>query len=67
MKMPKFGTKNALFGYSWAEICKQNNYILEQHRQICLIAKFCEIMKMPKFVTKNVLERYFRARISKKL
>ena len=53
MKMPKFGTKNALFGYSWAETCKQNNHILEQHHQICLIAKFCQIMKMPKFGTKN--------------
>ena len=51
MKMPKFGTKNALFGYSWAETCKQNSHI-EQHHQICLIAKFREIMKMPKFGTK---------------
>ena len=53
MKMPKFGTKNALFGYSWAETSKQNNHILEQHHQIRLIAKFREIMKMPKFGTKN--------------
>ena len=51
--MPKCGTKDALFGYSWAETCKQDNHILEQHRQICLIAKFREIMKMPKFGIKN--------------
>ena len=46
--MPKLGTKDALFGYFWAEIRKQYCHIRKQHPRICLIAKFCEIMKMLK-------------------
>ena len=43
--MPKFGTKNASFGY--------------QHPRICLIATFREKMKMLKFGTENTLFGYF--------
>ena len=64
-KMSKFGTKNALFGYFWAGIWKQNCHIWNQHLWICLIAKFREIMKMPKFETKNALFGYFWVRIFK--
>ena len=46
-KTHNFGTKNDLFGYSWAAIC----VIWNQHPQIYLIAKFCEKTKMPKFGT----------------
>ena len=45
-KKKKFVTKNALFGYFWAVIWKQNCYICNQTPRICLIAKFCERMKM---------------------
>ena len=65
MKMPKFGTKNALFVYFWASILKNYCHIWNQHPQICLIAKFCEETKMLKFGTKNALFGYFWARILK--
>ena len=42
MKMPKFGTQNALFGYFWARISKSYFYISNQHPRVCLIAKFRE-------------------------
>ena len=51
-KMPKFRTKNALFGYFWAGILKNYCYIWNQHRQIFLIAKFHGKTKMSKFGTK---------------
>ena len=35
MKMPKFGTKSALFGYFWARILKNYCHIWDQHPQIC--------------------------------
>ena len=54
-KMPKFGTKNALFGYFWARILKNYCHIWNQHLRISVIAKFCEETKMPKFGTKNDL------------
>ena len=61
--MPKFGTKNALFGYFWASIVRildcQNCQILKQHHRIFLITKFREIMKMPEFGTKSALFGYF--------
>ena len=74
-KMPKFGTKNAIFGYFWPRmpyltIFGQDFYknycqIWNQHPWICLIAKYREIMKMPKFGTKSALFGYFWARILK--
>ena len=62
--MSKFGTKNALIGYFWAGIWKQNCHILKQHPRICVIPKFLEIIKMPKFGTKNDLFRYFWPKMS---
>ena len=52
-KMPKFGTKIALFGYFWARILKKYCQIWNQHSQICLFAKSHEIAKMSKFRSKN--------------
>ena len=63
--MPKFGTKNALFGYFLAEILKSFCRILNQHHQVCKISKFFEETKMPKFGTKNALFSYIWARILK--
>ena len=57
--MPKFWTKNALFGYLQARILEKNFHNSNQHFRICLIAKFCEEAKMLKFATKNVLFEYF--------
>ena len=62
-KIPKFRTKNALFGYFWAKILKHYCHIWNQHPQICQIAKFREKTKMPKFGIKNALFGYFWARI----
>ena len=36
-KFPKFGTKNALFGFIWGRILKNYCHISNQHPQICLI------------------------------
>ena len=58
-KMPKFGTKNALFGYLWARISKNYCHIWNQPLPICLVATFCEETKMPKLGTKNALFKYF--------
>ena len=66
-KIPKFGTKNALFRYFWAGIWQKNCHILNQYPRICLIGKFQEIIKTPKFGTKNALCWYFWIRILKKL
>ena len=75
IKISKFGTKNAVFGYFWPKMFYldifqlefENNYcyILNQHPLICLIAKFYEKVKIPKFGTKNVLFEYFWAMIYK--
>ena len=54
-KMPKFGTKNALFGYFWVGIWKQYCHIGNQHIPISLNPKFWEKTKMSKFGTKNAL------------
>ena len=35
MKMPKFGTKNVLFGYFWTGIFKNFCHIWVKHPQIC--------------------------------
>ena len=64
-KMPKFGTKNALFGYFWVRILKNYCHIWNQHPRIRIITKFGEKMKFPKFETKNALHEYFYARILK--
>ena len=42
-KMPRFGTKSALFGYFWARILKN----CSEHPRISAIAKFREETKMP--------------------
>ena len=62
-KFPKFGTKNALFGFIWGRILKNYCHISDQHPQICQIPKFCETVERPNFGTKNVLFGYFWARI----
>ena len=65
MKIPKFGTKNALFEYFGARISKNYRHIWNQHPRIPLTAKFREKMEIPKFETKNDLFGYFWARIFK--
>ena len=42
MQRPKFESKNTWFGYFWVWIWKNYRDIQNQHRRICLIAKFCE-------------------------
>ena len=48
-KMPKFGTKNALFGYFWAGIFLEKAIVifLNQNPRIFLIGKFCKETKIP--------------------
>ena len=67
MKMPKFGTKNALFGYFWTKFWKNVCHIWNQHLQISEIVKFCKETKMSKFGNKNALFGYFWARFLEKL
>ena len=50
--MPKFGSKNALFGYFWTRIWKHYCDIWNVHTRICLGEKFRKKTKMPKFGTK---------------
>ena len=57
--MPKFGTKNALFGYFRTEIWWSHCHIWNQRSRIWLIAKFCENTRRWRFGTKNALFRYF--------
>ena len=65
-KMPKFWTKNALFGYFWATVLRNYCRIWNQHPQICLFAKnFVKKTKIPKCGIKNALVGYFGARIIK--
>ena len=64
-KIPKFGTKNAWFGYFWARIWKQFCHIWNPHPQICLFAKFHKKTKMPNFGTKNAWFGYFGAGVWK--
>ena len=59
IKIPKFGTKNTLFGYFWARILENFCHIWNKHFRICLIPKFREETKMLKFGTKNALYEYF--------
>ena len=63
-KTPKFGIKNALFGYFWARISKNYCHIWNQLPRICLIAKFLRKAKMPKCGIKNALFGYFWPKIS---
>ena len=63
--MPKFGTKIASFGYFCARILKNYCYILNQHHQICIIAKCYKRAKSPKFGFKDALYGYFSAKILK--
>ena len=49
-KIPKFRTKMEWFMYFWAGTLKEYCHIWNQHRRICLIAKFCE-KKLPNFGT----------------
>ena len=58
-KIPKSGTKNALFGYFWANIFKNFYHIWNQHPRFCLIAKFYVETRMSKFGTKSLLLRLF--------
>ena len=50
--MPKFGSKNALFGYFWTRIWKHYCHIWNVHTRICLGEKFRKKTRMPKFGTK---------------
>ena len=63
--MPKFGTKNVLFGYFGARILKSYCHISNQHPQICQTTKFREKIKVSKFETKKSLFGYFWDRIFK--
>ena len=67
IKMPKFGTKTALFVYFWTRIFKNYSHFWNQHPQISETAKFCEETKLPKFWTKSALFGYFWARILKEI
>ena len=58
-KIPKLGSKNALFWYFWGRTLKSYSHIWNRHRWIRIIAKFCEETKMPKVGTKNALFGYF--------
>ena len=49
IKISKFETKTALFGYFWARILKNFSQIWNQHPRSRLIANFCDKLKMPKF------------------
>ena len=62
-KMPKFGTKNALFEYFGVRFLKNYCHIWNQHPRICQTTKFREEIKMSKFGTKNTLFGYFGTRI----
>ena len=48
-KIPKLGSKNALFWYFWGRTLKSYSHIWNRHRWIRIIAKFCEETKMPTF------------------
>ena len=55
--------KNVLIGCFWARVLKI--LVLNQHPQICLIAKFWEKTRIPNFGTKSSWFRYFWAAIWK--
>ena len=66
-KIPRLGTKNALFWYFWDGIWKQYRHIENQHPSFYRTEKFHETRKMLKFGIKNALIRYFWARIFLKI
>ena len=53
--MSKFGTKSASFWNFWARSMKNYCYVLNQHSQICLFAKFREKLKMYKSWNKSAV------------
>ena len=63
--MPKFETKDALFGYFWGRILKNYCHISNQHPQIFLIAKFYQENKCSNLRPKYALFKYFWCRIIK--
>ena len=67
MKMPKFGIKNALFGYFWERFLEKLLSHLKSPPSNLSICKNLGKTKMPKFGIKNALFGYFWARIFKKL
>ena len=62
--MPKFRTKNTLFGYFWDRISKAYCHIWNQYPRIYLIAKFGKEIKMSKFKIQRALFGYFWPGIS---
>ena len=64
--MPKFGSKNSLFGYFLARILKMYCRIGYRDPHICQVEKFCE-KKYLKFGTKNALSLFFLGYIFQKL
>ena len=52
--------QNAVFGYLWVRIKKNYCHIWNHLPQICLIAKYNEIMEMLKFGTKIAFLGIFR-------
>ena len=67
MKMPKCGTKNALFAYFWPTVLENYCHIWNPHPRIGLIVKFREMIDISKPRFKNALFGHLRARILKKL
>ena len=65
MKMPKFDTKNALFGYFLARILKNCCHIEIKALKFVKLINLIKRMKMPLVGTKNALFEYFWARIRK--
>ena len=63
--MPKFRTKNSLFGFSWAIFLKNCGHILNQHPQMCLIAKFCGKQKCLNLGPKSLICLFFWVEFSK--
>ena len=55
IKMPKFGTKNALLGYFWTEIFENKYCHIWNYLPIFLEAKLCAKIKFLKSRTKNAL------------
>ena len=61
MKMPKSGTKNALYEYFWARILKKLLSYLKSAPTNVSICKISRKMKIPKFRTKMEWFMYFWA------
>ena len=63
--MPKFGTKNDLYGCFSARSLKNYCLIWNHHSQICQIRKFLQKIKLPNFGTKHPFFGYSWCRIVK--